>query len=465
MDHEDRERKFERALARHLRPDPAGARNPADTNADAAEEVACPNSETLGAFHERALPSEEMNAKQEHIAGCSRCKEVLAQLEATDEISVQVEADNDLKMREPVEATGTTLRTPKDISRGRGYRALRWAAPAGAIAAGLLVWIVAREGTQRTVSHVENVQVAQEQPGDRRLAESRPVPTPPAPASEAKTKQLIEPRRDKDTRRQQAEKAQTRRTPERPAPGVSETNADVISGGAGPRQNIQALPLESRKYSSLEVIPAKPESRPSSQSKVDVASAAPPVSPAASGDARAKSGALVNDASQTGAKEGANATQTVEIQRNGDTELHSTQQVVVSDQSELSPSLKKDSFENAKIIQAPMGTVRWRVGAAGRIERSLDSGVTWVLQNSGVKADLLGGSAPNQVVCWIGGRGGMILRTTDGGGHWRKAVSPMAGDVAGVQAVDAMTAEISDADRSARFVTHDGGVTWEAAKQ
>jgi photosystem II stability/assembly factor-like uncharacterized protein len=59
----------------------------------------------------------------------------------------------------------------------------------------------------------------------------------------------------------------------------------------------------------------------------------------------------------------------------------------------------------------------------------------------------------------------VILRTTDGGGHWRKVVSPMAGDVAGVQAVDAMTAEISDADRSARFVTHDGGVTWEAAKQ
>jgi hypothetical protein len=41
----------------------------------------------------------------------------------------------------------------------------------------------------------------------------------------------------------------------------------------------------------------------------------------------------------------------------------------------------------------------------------------------------------------------------------------MRGDVAGVQAVDAMTAEIFDAKKSSRFVTHDGGATWQPAKQ
>jgi photosystem II stability/assembly factor-like uncharacterized protein len=95
----------------------------------------------------------------------------------------------------------------------------------------------------------------------------------------------------------------------------------------------------------------------------------------------------------------------------------------------------------------------------------VDSGITWLPQDSGVKVQLLAGSAPNEAVCWIVGHSGTILRTTDGGGHWSKAVSPMAGDVAGVQAVDAMTAEIFDANRSSRFVTHDGGVTWEAVKQ
>src|ERR1700736_3903150 len=109
MGHEDYERKFEQAVARHLRRDAAGTRNEADAHTDGQDEagaVACPDGETLAAFHERALTSEEMNATKEHIAECSRCQEVLAQLEATDEIPVSIEAANDLKMREPVLPTG-----------------------------------------------------------------------------------------------------------------------------------------------------------------------------------------------------------------------------------------------------------------------------------------------------------------------------------------------------------------------
>jgi photosystem II stability/assembly factor-like uncharacterized protein len=127
--------------------------------------------------------------------------------------------------------------------------------------------------------------------------------------------------------------------------------------------------------------------------------------------------------------------------------------------------LKKVGLENPKIILASNTTVRWRLLSTGRIEQSVDSGVTWVPQNSGVKAELLAGSAPSEAVCWIVGRAGTVLRTTDGGGHWNKVVSPMRGDVAGVRAVNAMTAEIFGVGKSARFVTHNGGVTWEAVKE
>jgi photosystem II stability/assembly factor-like uncharacterized protein len=128
-------------------------------------------------------------------------------------------------------------------------------------------------------------------------------------------------------------------------------------------------------------------------------------------------------------------------------------------------SLKRVGLENPKVILASNTTVRWRLLSAGRIEQSVDSGNTWVNQNSGVKVELLEGSAPSEAVCWIVGRSGSILRTTDSGGHWNKVVSPIRGDVAGVQAADAMTAEIFDANKSSRFVTHDGGATWQAAKQ
>jgi len=151
MSHDERERKFEQALARHLRRDAGGARNEGDACLDAA---------TLAAFHEGMLSSEETDAAKEHIGDCSRCQEVLRQLGATDEISLQVEAENDLKMREAlptgvIHADGAAIqrpglrmtapasasKAPQDISRGRGFRAVRWAAPAGAIAAGLLVLV------------------------------------------------------------------------------------------------------------------------------------------------------------------------------------------------------------------------------------------------------------------------------------------------------------------------------------
>src|ERR1700687_3388612 len=76
MAREDRERNFEKALARNLRPD-----LPAD-----AQTHACPDAELLAAYHERSLPPDQMISWKGHIAGCPRCQEALAHLEATDEI-------------------------------------------------------------------------------------------------------------------------------------------------------------------------------------------------------------------------------------------------------------------------------------------------------------------------------------------------------------------------------------------
>jgi hypothetical protein len=503
MGHEDREKKFEQALERYLRRDGAGVRHEADAHADVRDEmeatVACPDAATLAAFHEGMLSSTEMDAAKEHVASCSRCQEVMMQLEATDEIPLEVEPQNVLNAREAALSAGglhvddatrqtpsptiagqpkQALKAPKDISRGRGFKALRWAVPAGAIAAGLLIWFVARDNKQ-TLSHFENVQVAQEQPRNERLAAPRPLPASPAPEAVTKSKQLNELRKDGSRVKQPAEESGALRAPKSASSAAITNEVGAVASQAGPRANARQLPAKSRDYSSLEVVENKPPEMSSRQADVSV-TAAVEAAPAASGKTTAASGepraqsaapmatppAAPNGASSNAGKQKSDGDHTSKITTIGDDQAAlATEQAATTDKLQSRSLVLIGKAVDAKKILVPGGTVLWRVGAAGRIEQSVDSGATWVPQNSGVKVELLAGSAPSEAVCWIVGRSGTILRTTDGGGHWNKVVSPMGGDVAGVRAVDAMTAEIFNANRSARFVTRDGGASWEAAKE
>src|SRR5258707_6643049 len=74
MSAEGRDQLFEKALARQLR---------AGKDAQAA---ACPDAETLAAYHERLLSVEELSAAKKHLVSCVRCQEILAQLEATQDL-------------------------------------------------------------------------------------------------------------------------------------------------------------------------------------------------------------------------------------------------------------------------------------------------------------------------------------------------------------------------------------------
>jgi hypothetical protein len=484
MSHEDRERKFEQALQRHLRRHAAGAGNEAEARTAVPDEavgaVECLDAATLAAFHEDTLSNEEMKATTEHIAGCSRCQQILLLLEATDEIPLQIEAEDDLKMGESVLSAGAlhagtqtpglaghakpAMKTPTEISRGRGFKALRWAAPAGAIAAGLLIWIVVRDNKAQN-THLENVQVAQQQSTEERPTMPRALPASPAPEPTTKITQLNEKRKDDSTAKRPAKESGDLRARQNTSSAASANEKGAAPSVASPRGNVRQLPSNSRDYSSLETTENKPPKIMPRQADVSAAAASP--APAHPDDARAKSAAPVSEGAQTDAKQSANATQTFEPHSNGNggIELLQTQRMVVDDKLEPPAALKKVGLEDPKIILASNATVQWRLLSVGRIEQSVDNGITWMPQKSGVKAELLAGSAPSEAVCWIVGRGGTILRTTDGGGHWSKVVSPMGGDVAGIQAVDAMTAEIFDAKKSSRFVTHDGGATWQPTKQ
>src|ERR1700730_16303838 len=475
MGREEHERKFEQALERHLRRDAAGARNEADARADVGDDTGgtdtCPDAETLSAFHEGLLMSEEMNVTTEHIAGCSRCQQILLHLEATDEIPLEVEAEKELQMHEPVLSTGArdygatqkpsmtaaaqpkqSLKAPKDISGGRGFRALRWAAPAGAIAAGLLIWIAVRDSKVQAPGGFEHVQVAEEGLRDEQLASPRPLPAAPPSERNTNTNRLNEPRKDNGRFKQPPEKPGALSAPKH---SISDSIASRVDLGAGTRTSGANAPQGSRE--------SGPESRPSSEPKDAVASAGPPTAaPKTSGDARAESVAGGESAKKI-VKKDANATQTAESRSNGDI----AQQVVAMDKLELAPSLEKRVFENAKIILAPKGRVRWRLLSGGGIERSSDAGLTWLPQNSGVNIDPIAGSAPSNTVCWIIGRGGTILKTTDGGSHWSRVASLNVGETSGIEGLDAMHAIVYDGTAviPVRFATNDGGVTWFRTNQ
>jgi len=116
---------------------------------------------------------------------------------------------------------------------------------------------------------------------------------------------------------------------------------------------------------------------------------------------------------------------------------------------------------DAQYVVAPDKKAGWRVGDAGKIERTTDRGKTWKLQTSGVSTDLRTGSATSGKVCWIVGKAGTILLTTDGGKHWKQITSPIPEDLGGIHAADALHASIWDVPNHKSYETSDGGATWK----
>src|SRR5713101_2529704 len=182
---DERDRRFDKALSRHLRASQGAT--------DAAlQRGSCPDSETLAAYHERSLLPEQLNSWKEHIVGCANCQTVLAHLETTDEISLQAFEQEEVvaKGAAPVAAARNVEAFPASAAPSQSHRAAevatpkrsrralllrgarwQWLAPAGALAAGLLVWIALHENQPLPLPSLKQVQVASNQ-----------APPPPPPS-------------------------------------------------------------------------------------------------------------------------------------------------------------------------------------------------------------------------------------------------------------------------------------------
>ena len=119
-------------------------------------------------------------------------------------------------------------------------------------------------------------------------------------------------------------------------------------------------------------------------------------------------------------------------------------------------------------LKAPSGSILWRAGKDGVIQRSTDSGNTWDSQKSPSKEDWLAGAAVSDKICWLVGRNGAIARTTDGK-KWKTIKPPQftapasekVSDWVGITANGAQDATITGGDQR-RYSTKDGGRHWQA---
>ena len=486
---DERDRMFDKALARHLRSAAPAGEASEISSASALQSSACPDPETLAAYHERSLLPEQLNSLKEHIVGCANCQTVLAQLEMTDQISLQaVEGEQVLAHAEaapaaavsnPASASSSEARAGKSrrVLRFRGAR-WQWLAPAGAIAAGLLVWIALHDNqplAPPSLNERESKMAKNQAPPPipsgairepQSSAPAKPgviLTRPQAPAGEpafaegraasSATKQIqklggaagarsADSKTDEEFR---AEKDRQRDAlAEQPTAGIradldskvlpetlrkkedARAQAEKVQAETVELQNAQ-IQNQNNNYVAPKVAGPAPMGQMQSSAKAKSTTAAASAAPAPSAPPPPP-------AEVGGAVPGYSGTGSLIVAR---------------------------SVSNSRLFSSPGSNVFWRVGRGGLIEFSKNGGSSWSRQTSGVLVDLLTGSAPSDQVCWIVGRVGAVLRTTDGGAHWKVVPSPLAEDLGGVRATDALHATVWNARGTKSFETSDGGLTWK----
>jgi hypothetical protein len=486
---DERDRMFDKALARHLRSAADAGEASGISSASASQSAACPDPETLAAYHERSLLPEQLNSLKEHIVGCANCQTVLAHLEMTDEIPLQgAEVEHVFAQAAAAPAAAASSPAPASSPEARARKSRRvllfrgarwqWLAPAGAIAAGLLVWVAIHENQRMPAPSLnENeTKMAKNQapapiPSGAILPPQSSTPAKPsviltrpqAPASEpafadgraasdaAKQIQKLggaagrrsansqinqELRVQKDRQRDAAtDQMMAANRADLDSKVLAETlrkkedaraEAEKLQADTAEQQNAQ-IQNQNNNYVAPRVAGPAPMGQMQSAAKAKSASAAASAAPAPSAPPPppAEVGGAVSGHANTGS-------------------------LIVA-----------RSVSNSRLFSSPGSNVFWRVGRGGLIEFSKNGGSSWSRQTSGVLVDLLTGSAPSDQVCWIVGRVGALLLTTDGGAHWKVISSPLTEDLGGVRATDVLHATIWNARGTKSFETSDGGLTWK----
>lgn len=466
---------------------------------DRAERLYCPEPEVLAAYHERSLLPEEMNSWKEHIVGCAHCQAILVELEATDSIPLQASEKEEALVAGAVPAQPATtaaaagkdqLPAPLTIAQkpraswfSRGLR-WQWLAPAGALAAGLLVWVVWRENQLFHATSPSEVKIASaEKPAapEPVPAITRETPVTSSTASSA-ADQVASLSKDQNVNGRIAS-ANKSLPPE--AVKQREKYDDLSRRPAAPAKpsNDKESGVRQDMMRDSSLTANAPQSQPGLDTKAGVAGGLAQTVEVQSPTGNAQ---LQNEANQQNQPNQLNQktsgphalSQAVQAKKQKSEESARAYGGVAPPAAPApSPGPPSAAFGEGKasrailtastgphLIFVPGTKTLWRLGPEGRIEYSSDGGATWTRQTSNVLLDLTSGFAPSDKVCWIVGRSGTILLTTDAGSHWAIVHSPLEEDLGGVRATDALRATIWNLANTRIFETADGGITWKPAQ-
>ena len=517
---DDRERNFEKALARELR-------------ADALNGLHCPDAETLAAYHERMLSPEELVAQKSHIAGCARCQEILATLELTEAVPIS-ERDSEgavvpvSRGTQPAAgasaapaaiAAGAKRGSVTSISKRKTY--LRWVVPAGAIAAGLLVWVAVKENRAPTMSQSKSVEVAENRDsGKADLGLPKPerreaVPGPsgaekPSSKLQDNEKQeldaLIYGDRAKPVRRARVGNG----TGDGRGPSVAQNQMQnsiqsnsIQSKGQNAEQNpasrefdyrvdnnnadkkVSELPPAGRNVAgAMKAENAPRPIEPSMKAKAApaVSAPAPPAAPNESYGAGAGAApgrqAKVADADAAAHKDEAVKSMSETVEVTGAAPIVATEQKEMDDRSSaalskkatqgivggLPGNLRNASVAGMQIVATPDPKIFWMVTKEGEVRKSENGGKSSVAQELGWGVKAFAGSAPNATTCWILAQDHVVFRTVDGGRHWSKVSIPSGAGFSTIVATDGEHASISDPLSGLKLATTNGGATWSLVR-
>ena len=394
-------------------------------NAGPANVSACPGTELLSAYADRALDPEETARWELHLADCVRCRAILAACMAPEKPSAAerevlpstaVSKHSNLPDTNFSEIVGAAPQPPAANPRASRFVrlasrfALRWVAPIVSLAIGAAIGLALHSPNPQVTSRFPP-RVAPARGDDLAVGDN-------SPSAESPVLPFGSPGPVTDTY---------------DTGGGSEANGSTASAPESGWEKNRFVQLASRELLKLFTQTEKLFDFPTKL-------------PGTVAETRAPRGRPANPSARA-----ANSSLTRALSR---------QPLRNAEASPLAQALPV-------VFASPDGAAYWRIGPAGRIAHSADRGARWEIEESGVDADLFAGVATSDHAVWVLGRGGVILRTVDGT-RWRAVANPVnvrSGERAEwirIAAADKLHATVTATDLR-KFSTSNGGATWVAA--